>query len=186
MLCLLPALLTILGWPNPGYAPADTTRSTTPVRAEPRDAATLLTAADRRVRTTDAEIQTLIAEGVRRSRTFAALLRDLDTTDVIVYVERTRKLPAVIAGRLLLVPVTHSQRYLRIQLGTGGTIEDAIATLAHELQHAIEIATDAEVRDDTALVRLYQRIGRNSVGAHAYDTQAAQVAGRTVKQELGS
>jgi len=187
MFCLIPAILTSLVVFVPTDETPGPTSSHTPLRSaarEPRDRVSLLSAPDRRVRTTDARMQALIEQGVRRSRTFSSLLSQLDQTDVIVYVERVRNLPAALAGRLLLVSVARDQRYLRIQLGTGGTVEDAIATLAHELQHALEIGVSPEVRNQHALAELYRRIGQAGIGRHTYDTVAAQITGRRVKREL--
>ena len=42
-----------------------------------------------------------------------------------------------------------------------------------------------EVRDSTALIGLYERIGHASNGEHAYDTDAAQDTGRIGRRELG-
>jgi hypothetical protein len=36
------------------------------------------------------------------------------------------------------------------------------------------------------MIELYERIGRPNVGVHAYDTVAAQDAGRKVRAELAS
>lgn len=188
MVWLVPALLaaSISGALYPENA-INSPRSSAVVHVERRrvpDYDALLNAPDRRVRATHPEMQALIARGMRRSTTFAALVAELDNTDLIVYVERVHNLPAIILGRLLLVSATPHQRYVRIQLGTGGTTTEAIATLAHELQHAIELGTAPDVRDQEALARFYQRIGQNSVGAHTYDTGAAQNTGKRVRKEI--
>ena len=186
MLCLIPALLAVVGLAPPAsLVPAN--RSTPPLHVYRGIAAeyqVLLTSPERRLRATDPRMQSLIAEGIRRSPTFARLLLDLEKTDLIAYVEQVRNLPAVISGRLLFISASPAQRYVRIQLGTGGTTADAIVTLAHELQHAIEVGSSPDVRDEAALARLYQRIGQNSLSGHTYDTVAAQSAGKLVRREL--
>ena len=53
----------------------------------------LLNAPDRRVRAPEARVHALLAEGLHRSRTFAALMTALNRTDVIVYVESVMTLP---------------------------------------------------------------------------------------------
>jgi hypothetical protein len=186
MHCLIPALLAVMGMAPPAsVVPAH--RSAAPVhvlRGIKAEYEALLTSPDRRLRATDPRMQAVIAEGVRRSPTFGRLLLELEKTDLIAYVERVHNLPAVISGRLLFISASPAQRYVRIQLGTGGTTADAIVTLAHELQHAIEVGTSPEVRDQEGLARLYQRIGQNSLSGHTYDTVAAQSAGRVVRKEL--
>jgi hypothetical protein len=146
----------------------------------------LLNAPDRRVRATDARLQSLLGEGLHRSRTFASLLTALSRTDVIVYVESVMTLPKNTMGRLAMMPMAGDFRYLRVQIRADLSRREAIALIGHELQHALEIADATEVRDSTALIGLYERIGHAGDGEHTYDTDAAQDAGRTVRRELNS
>lgn len=174
------ALTTALGGsPMPAHAAQDPT-----AEGAPAPIAEMLASPERRVRSTESRITSLIAEGVRRSRTFAAIVEALSATDVIVYVQQSRDLPTTIAGRLLMLPPTGSFRYLRVQVRAGLTSRELIALIGHELRHALEIAEDRTVRDTPGLVTLYQRIGRALRGSHSFDTVAAQDAGRQVRQEL--
>ena len=144
----------------------------------------LLNAPDRRVRVTDARLQSMLAEGLNRSKTFASLVTSLNRTDVIVYIESVMVLPKNTIGRLTMMPRAGQFRYLRIQIRTDLTRRESISLIGHELQHALEIADALEVRDSNSLVRLYERIGHESGGDHAYDTDAAQDTGRIVSREL--
>lgn len=144
----------------------------------------MLTQPDRRIRTMDGRAQALLLEGARRSQTFAALVAAIQTTDVIVYVESAVALPPDIAGRLLLQASTGADRYLRIHVRARLPVDQAIAVLAHELRHAIEVADDASVVDDESLTALYRRIGEPSRARRGYDTQAARDAGAAVRAEL--
>jgi hypothetical protein len=147
--------------------------------------ATLLTTTDRRVRAGDARIQMLMMEGVRRSATFASLIAALNATDVIVYIEPVRRLPPLLSGRMLLIP--HSPggpRYLRIQVMTQASGNDLIATIGHELQHALEVAAATDVQDQLGLERLYQQIGQAGIDKRSYDTEAARTTGRKIRAEL--
>jgi hypothetical protein len=146
--------------------------------------AALLTATDRRVRTLDTRIQSLLTQGMRRSPTFASLVTAVSQTDVIVYIESARHLPPSLAGRLLLLPHTGGPRYLRVQVEAHRNVDDLISTIGHELQHALEIAGAPDVQDQGGLVRLYKRIGEAGPGEHSYDTEAARIAGRLVRAEL--
>ena len=101
----------------------------------------LLTAPDRRVRVTDARLFSILAEGMTRSRTFAALVTSLNRSDVIVYVETVMTLPKDTMGRLTMLPLAGEFRYLRVQIRQDLTRREAIALIGHELQHAREIAT---------------------------------------------
>jgi hypothetical protein len=169
MLLLVPALLTTF------------------LAATPTDGG-LLSSPERRVRSTDRRITELLEIGFDRSPTFANLVRSVNATDVIVYIERARGLPTALAGRLLLLPLAAGQhRYLRIQVRADLPSNDLIALIGHELRHALEIAEEPWVRDSPAMLHLYQRIGRPTPGtSHSYDTIAAQTAGQQVRLELAS
>ena len=144
----------------------------------------LLNAPDRRVRATDARLRSLLAEGLHRSRTFAALVTALNHSDVIVYIESVMIMPKGTMGRLTMMPLAGEFRYLRVQIRADLSRREAISLIGHELQHAMEIAGAAEVRDSSAMIRLYERIGHVSNGEHAYDTDAAQDMGRVVRREI--
>jgi hypothetical protein len=107
----------------------------------------------------------------------------LERSDVIVYVEEVPRLPASLEGRMMMLPTSHGQRYVRIQIALRGAPDDSIALLGHELQHAIEVAQETAVNDQDELAALYQRIGMRG-GDKIYDTFAAQEVGRMVRREL--
>ena len=144
----------------------------------------LLYSPERRVRSTDARLAKMIELGARRSATFAGLLAAIERTDVIVYIEAAKGMPSKLDGRLLLLPMSNNQRYLRIQLRAGLSREETVPLIGHELQHALEIAAEPEVRDQAGMISLYERIGESSSGVHAYDTAAARSTARQVRTEL--
>ena len=82
-------------------------------------------------------------------------------------------------------------RYLLIELNDGrGDDLDAlsdrlagIATLAHELQHALEVADATDVRDLASFEAFYGERRRKS-RRDVVDTQAAQLAGEQVYFEM--
>jgi len=152
--------------------------------ALPASKADLLDSPFRHVRTTSPPVRRLMELGVARSPTFASLLARLNATDVIVYIEQIDDLPKTLEGRLLLLPLSNHQRYLRIQINRNGTPAELVSLMGHELRHAIEVAEAIDVRDEHALERLYQRIGTHSALLHTYDTDAAQTTGRRVRKEL--
>jgi hypothetical protein len=157
-----------------------------PTPSIPTPAQMMLQAPERRVRAADARVQALLVEGVRRSATFTALLTALNRTDVIVYVEKSMVMPKDTIGRLTIVPMAGPYRYLRIHIRADLTPNEAISLIGHEMQHALEVAGHADVRDAGGLIRLYERIGHSSGGEHVYDTIAAQDTGRQVRRELAS
>jgi len=137
----------------------------------------------RHVRTQDRSVRQLLKRGFNRSATFAHLMARLEHSDVIVYIEEVPRLPGALEGRMMMLPTAHGQRYVRIQIALHGTPDESVALLGHELQHAIEVAQELAVNDQTQLAALYQRIGTRG-GPHVYDTYAAQEIGRVIRREL--
>ena len=135
------------------------------------------------VRPASAAVRALLTTGARRSPTFARLLRDLDGSDVIVYVEATMHLPLGLHGGLTFMTSAGGIRYLRVQIPEGVGLFEGIATVGHELQHALEIAAHPQVRDRSALAALYRRIGFEGT-TNRFDTVAARVVGYRVRAEL--
>jgi hypothetical protein len=82
------------------------------------------------------------------------------------------------------MPLSGQQRYLRVQVAVTMNPDEMISIIAHELRHAIEVADAPDVRNETGLVKLYERIGRKSGVPHCYETDAAQDAARHVRREL--
>ena len=146
-------------------------------------ASNLLASNNRRVRGATPLVTKLIAQGIERSRTFATLVNDIHQTNVIVYVEATFALPPEVAGRILFAGTAGAQRYLRVQVRTTLQGDQMIAVIAHELRHALEVAGEDSVVDEKALAAFYKRIGDSAHGDGAYDTEAARVAQRVVRNE---
>lgn len=144
----------------------------------------LLRLESRRIRTAHERIMRVLEEGARRSPTFAALLRKVHDSTVIVYIEPTFALPPDMAARVVLQAAAGHQRYLRMQVRATLQGEHLIATIAHELGHVLEVAGDPSVLDEAGLRALYRRIGHSSHGADGYDTEGAKVIGRIVRKEL--
>jgi hypothetical protein len=133
-----------------------------------------------RVRTTAAAAPLL--ERATRSATVRDLLGRLAATDVIVYIEVTPS-PAIPLARTKLVTATASARFLRIGVNVSVPLPDAPALIAHELQHAVEIAEHEDVRQDADVRRLYASIG-HQYGTDSYETDAARGVERRVRDEL--
>ena len=149
------------------------------------DAAVTLLAADtRRLRGATPLVSGLITEGVRRSRTFAALVNELHRTNVIIYVESSMGLAPDVAGRILFAGAAGDQRYLRVQVRATLGRDQIISVIAHELRHALEVAEERSVVNERSLEDFYRRVGDSPHAGGGYDTEAARVVQRTVRSEL--
>ena len=136
----------------------------------------------KRLRTESVAMRSLIEGAIARSGTMRGLVARLNCTDAIVYVEITN-LPLVPTARTKLVATVPGARFIRISINAGWGDRDRVALLAHELQHAVEIAEQHDVRDDEGVRRLYARIGRSS-GRDSFETEAAREVEWIVRSEL--
>jgi hypothetical protein len=125
---------------------------------------------------------TLLAEGAARSATFRRLVETLEERDVVVWV--TTGCVSEAPGKLAIVGSAQGWRLLRITISVADTRNLLLACLAHELQHAVEIATEPTIVNSATLQQFYLRHG-NQVGQYGWCTSAAQKVGKTVAFEVG-
>ena len=134
------------------------------------------------VRPVSAGASGLLTEAVSRSAVVNELLNQLAQTDVFAYVELTSSTEIRLA-RTKLVASTRGARFVRIAINVHIAPWDRVPYLAHELQHAVEIAGAPEVRDDGGVRSLYVRLGF-AAGPDQYETAAARDVERRVRTEL--
>jgi hypothetical protein len=138
------------------------------------------------VRSSEPEIVALIQAGVERSATFRRLVEALDRSDVIVYIKL--KVARQALGGYLAHNVLNggSYRYLRVAISVRGSNVRAIAVLAHELQHALEVAGDSEARDPARVERLFARLamGQACGVGNCFETKAAMDVEAAVQEEV--
>jgi hypothetical protein len=138
-----------------------------------------------RVRPNDHRAAVVFLTGIQRSDTFRALVDRLEQRNVIVYVRMDPTLKGKLAGRLTWMAATRNFRYVRISLNPeiGGDL--AVATLGHELQHAVEVADAPAIVDAESLAAYYQKNGvRVGTRRDDWDSLAARTIGHEVRREL--
>lgn len=147
---------------------------------------------ERHVRVTDdVDLRDLIREAMATSPSFRALVARLMQSDVIVYVIRERTLPSYLDGQISLMAVSGGKRYLAVRVSADRTPRRLAGIIAHELQHAVEIADAPRVVSAQTLAAEFERMGdRGSlygIGlAKTYETDAAILAGQQARREYGS
>ena len=138
------------------------------------------------VRPQDSQMRALIDDAITSSATVRALVARITGSDVVVFVACERNPAVKVSGRLNFMVSAGGVRYLVIRLKPAPR-SAAIAMLAHELQHAAEVADTPSIVDGESLGREYERIGYRSHASHgraAFDTKAAVDTGRRVAEEL--
>lgn len=135
-----------------------------------------------RVRPIDDRARELLLDGWHGSPTVRALVGTLEASDLIVQIE-SQSLLATYRARLRFMSAVPGCRYLRVSIRTPGSRDALLPALAHELQHAVEIARAAEVVDERTLQALLRRIGwewRHTV----FETEAALAVEERVRWEV--
>ena len=138
------------------------------------------------IRSPEPQMRALIADAIDRSATVRALVARITASDVVVFVACEDDPDVRPSGRLNFMTAAGGVRYVVIRLKPKRRAA-AIAMLAHELQHAAEIADAPAIVDEHSLAREYERIGYRGHALHgglAFDTKAAVDVGRRVAEEL--
>jgi hypothetical protein len=141
---------------------------------------------DRHVRTTEPKILSLIDAGLSHSATFRRLVATLNDSDVIVYIEPKRTRQALGGYLAHNIVAQGDHRYLHIAIETKGAPRRLVSLLAHELQHAVEVARTPDVRDPESLERLFAELAVKfgCGGTTCSETQAAKDVEYLVGEEL--
>jgi len=126
----------------------------------------------------------VIREGVCVSPTLRALEDRLDASDLTIHVSVRRFADRRLAGGLRFVAATPTERVLLIDIAFGLDRYARIAMLGHELQHAVEVAETAHIRDKESFRRFYASYGVGGAVEGGYETDAARRAEVAVRKEL--
>jgi hypothetical protein len=143
----------------------------------------------RRLRTGYGSIQSLLDQGHARSATFRTLVSRLEATPWLVFVQTGRcPDPATTACLLHVVGHFYGAPYLRVVIEIHRQHPDGlIATIAHELWHALEAIESSRVVDTPGLRAFFGEVGAvnaKSGRVVTYETDGARRIGKQVLREL--
>jgi hypothetical protein len=127
-------------------------------------------------------VSALIARAVEQSATFRSLRDTMGETDGIVYVEpgRCGTLRACLA---LKVTVSGPNRILFVFVDPEREACDVMASIGHELWHAIEVLRERWIRSDGEMYSFVAKGHERNPGAW-FETAAAIRAGQDVRDDL--
>jgi len=133
------------------------------------------------IRTDSPVLKTLIRDASERSPMFRALVAAIEATDGIVYfrVGTCGRLRACLVHQ---ISVAGPHRVLSIIVDTQRNDPSLMGTIGHELQHALEVLSDARIRTDAHLFAFYKLHGLKVKGV--IETRAAIAVGETVRDEV--
>ena len=141
-----------------------------------------------RVRVLDAHVKSLFDHGLTQSPTLRALVDKVEASSILVFVDGDMRMPERLGAQLNFVTSVNDVRYVRVDVNVLLAPRRQIALLAHELQHALEIADRPEIQDIEAMESLYEDIGFQSFdnGRHrGFETDAALEMQEAVERDLG-
>jgi hypothetical protein len=134
-----------------------------------------------RVRPMSDDARALVDNAARRSPTIARLLRIIDQSDAVVYIDLQFETRG--EGATTLFAVSNYCRFIRVTIAKTLTGYRRIEMLGHELQHAVEIVQAPDVRDSAGMRRLFGKIGW-LLGDLSFESDGAISAERQVRREL--
>ncbi len=138
------------------------------------------------IRPLDKDLRALVESGIRESPSFRALVAQLDASDVVVYIRCGRSMRSGLSGQLTFMGASSGLRYVVVSIEHDALPERKIATIGHELMHAVEIAATPSIVDSASLGGEYARFGKAGRAGmdFVYDTNAAIDVGRQVWREV--
>jgi hypothetical protein len=143
------------------------------------------------VRPLDETAARFLQFGSAGSEGFRSIVRALEASNVIVYVEVRQETGQPVSGGLRYLGESHGVRWVRATVHSGTsnrarTFQDIIrltAILGHELHHAVEASEAASLADVHEFEQYFRMIGVDERSG-ILDTLAAREAGRRVAAEL--
>ena len=152
-----------------------------------RAATMVAAAAESHVHVLDRRLQTVMARGLAGSETFRSLVAQLDASPIQVYAICDSFMPNGLAGRFTFVASVDGIRYVRVTIRCSLSSKLQLSFLAHELQHALEVAVNPEIEDADSMESYYAEAGFETHvnGRHrSFDTEAAIAVQQRVYQEM--
>ncbi|HJZ75709.1 MAG TPA: hypothetical protein VKE51_28440 [Vicinamibacterales bacterium] len=141
---------------------------------------------DPHIRMFDPQLTAALTLGTRMSPTLDRLVEEIEHSDLIVYVMFERARQRAVAAHVGFMTAAGGRRYVHVALDPALQGPNLIGMLAHELQHAAEIARAPSVVDERSLAALYLRIGvdcaRNWL-ERRFDSAAAIEVGARVTRD---
>jgi hypothetical protein len=137
-----------------------------------------------RVRILSSQMAAGFREGISRSPTLRRLVYAIDASNAIVYVEYG-VCRSVARGCLLgSLIVAGPHRILRVVIRETQLADDLVASLGHELQHALEVLSEPAVTTSAEMLWLFRKIGIRS--GNMFETYDAIRVGDEIRRELAA
>jgi hypothetical protein len=142
---------------------------------------------DSHVRVADRGLKAMLETGATQSPALRALLADLEAAPILVFIDCGVQMRTRVGARLNFVTSVDGVRYVRVGVDCSLGARHQLALLAHELQHALEIAGRPDVVDVDSMASYYEDVGyftyKNRT-AKGFETAAAIAMQQRVDDEI--
>jgi hypothetical protein len=137
------------------------------------------------IRTANERLRAMMSAGVQVSPTLHGIVKRIETSDVIVYLDMHILTTPGVAAQSQFVQAAGGRRFVRVVIDSRFSGAPLVGLLGHELQHVAEIAGEPTVVDPLSLAAFYRRIGFKSPagGTNRFESAAAIATGRRVMQD---
>jgi hypothetical protein len=127
----------------------------------------------------------LLAEATDLSAIIRMQVQQLEKSDVVVFLsDSISSSTGEPRASLVFMSYVAGTRYLVVQIDRWKHLPaDRIASLGHELQHALEVAAAPDVKNSDGLARLYRQIGWEGKTGR-FESDGAVATGRRVRNQL--
>ena len=137
-----------------------------------------------RVRSSHAYLRAMIDEALLRSSTFRTIVAAIEATNGIIYVEHGACIHNLRACLALDVTAAADYRILRVTVDARQPDWDVMASIGHELRHALEVLENSALTDMASIYLFYAQT--RHAKDQPFETRAAVDAGNAVRNEVGS
>jgi hypothetical protein len=134
----------------------------------------------------DDTVAVLLHDAFERSATFRQLVETIGHTNGLVYVDSGKCKPGFAACLLMSVKVAGPNRLLRIVVETHRKPPEVMASIGHELQHAIEALSEPGVTNNALMEQFFERLTGSPTarGQLEFETSQAVKVGDMVLTEV--
>ena len=122
------------------------------------------------------DLRRLLVEGHSRSEVFRALVDEIQRSNAVVVIQFGLCANGRFRSCVTSVDGDSRQRHVRVKIKPRPTDDRLIASVAHELQHVVEIVRQPDVTNAETALSLYRRIGTGRCReglSEACETEAA-------------
>jgi hypothetical protein len=131
-------------------------------------------------------IARLIHDASECSSTFRHLVDRIARTNGLVYIERGACPSHMHACLLMSMTVAGPNRMLRVRVDTRQNTQEVMASIGHELQHAVEALSEQGVTSSALLQGFFERLAGapSASGTLAFETDEAVRAGDSIADQV--